>query len=546
MNKRSQEQLEQMPTSLTLSSLLLRQLKLWGVERIYGVAGDAILHLLQTIGEERHLIWVNARFESAAAMMASAESILSNRPGVCLGTSGPGLANMLNGLAVASADHIPLLVITGQVPQDSIGTEAKQYVEQQELIAPLACYSAEVQDSKALLPLLRTAYVTAMTKRGVAHLSIPQNLFSQIVTAVPRPLIDLQSQLQTENCTQLEQVVDQLQRSQRPALLLGVGARQAQKEIMQLAEIQEVALFESLGAKGVISFHHPFFLGGLGEGGTMEGMALFQQADFILVIGSNWWPDGFVPQQATVASIDLAVASIETHPAANLGLIGDATTVLTKIINQLQQRSRVEWKKQITQCKEQIDQAYSHENSPPDALTPAQVMSILSDMVDDDGIITVDTGDHTIWFNQRFRATNQEVLFSGKWRTMGYGLPAAIGAQLAAPQKQVTTIVGDGSFVTTMMELSALHEQQLPITILILKNHTYGKEESSMLARGYQPYGVQLANPNFVQLAQAYGIAGEQAKDADQLLNALKKAYKSKAPFVVEIETAYITPPFTQ
>ena len=519
-----------------VASVLLSQLAMWGVKHIYGLAGDAIIPLLDAIRQQNALRYIAVRHETSAAFMASAEGKCASRLAVCIGTSGPGLANMMNGIADAAADHVPILVITGQVESDKVGTEAKQYIDQEQLISPLAVYTASLLHPDAVLAVLNKAVIEALSKRGAAHISIPKDVLALPCPLAARPPTGLLNQTVPKNSSQLDSCVAALNSAQRPLIYIGHGARHAAGPILKLAEALSAGIIETLGAKGTVPANHHLHIGGIGEGGTKESADLLKQADCLLVVGANWYPDDFVPREIQVIKIDTAPGSIEAQQDITLGLVGDAAEVIDQLLPKLSRPDRTDWLGAIRSTREAIALKLDLERRPSgQAITPQALMAALEKSVAPDAIIALDTGDHTIWFNRMFQAQQQTILFSGKWRTMGFGLPAAISAKLQYPDKQVTALAGDGSFLMTAMELSTLVRYQTPVKIIVANNGTLAAEKSKMTAAGLQPYGVDLTNPDFSMLAKSFGMKSLRVEAADELDNALSELYADDQPMLLEV-----------
>lgn len=542
----------------TVAEAVLELCFRWGARRIYGVAGDAILPFLAALRQFPDIQYIGARHEAAAAMMASAESKLTGRFGVCTATSGPGIANLLNGLADAAADRVPVLAITGQVPTAKIGTGGKQDLEQQQLMAPIAVYSATLFHPEAAAEMLLRAIVTAIERKGVSHVAIPKDLWHAPWSGAVKSPLGVLVRARQRELEQLATAVQWLQSAARPMMLIGEGARGATAEIIQLSERLSAGVIETLGGKGVVPYDHPYHAGGIGEGGTMEGSRLLAEADCILVIGANWYPQGYTPRSARqrplrLIQIDAQAAHIELHPVATCGLVGDAKEVLALLLKRMEQGegapNRNRWVQRLQEAKRQIVEEQDRERQlTGHPVPPQRVLAALDEMLDEDAIVTVDTGDHTVWFNRLFRAKRQEILYSGKWRTMGYALPAAISAKLANPERQVVALVGDGSFAMTGMELGTAVAHQLPIVVVILNNRLLGKEYSMMLAQGVQPFGVSLTNPDFAALARAFGAEGIRVEREDALSPALSAALHGHrhVPVVLDVICGAPVPPLAK
>ena len=274
--------------------------------------------------------------------------------GVCIGTSGPGLANMLNGIADAAADRVPMLVITGQVKLGQVGTEAKQYIKQQQLIDPLAVFSAPLLHPDAAVAVINKAIIEAISKRGVAHISVPKDVLALPCHSSVRKPTGLLQQTIPLNLSQMDQAAAALNAARRPVIYIGQGARQAADAIAKLADQLQAGMIETLGAKGTIPAEHELYIGGIGEGGTKESSELLKQADCLLIIGANWYPETYVPREITMIKIDIAPSSIEAHSQVTYGLVGDASDVVSSLITKIASKNRAEWLQAIKQTKEAI------------------------------------------------------------------------------------------------------------------------------------------------------------------------------------------------
>jgi len=510
----------------SVADIVIAQMAQWGIEHIYGVAGDAIIPLLDAIRRQEAIRYVAVRHETAAALMASTEGKCTSRIGVCIGTQGPGLANMLNGIADATAGRIPMLVVTGQVKSDQVGTEAEQYVEQQQLISPLAVFSAPILHPDAAVAVLNRAIVEALQKQGVAHVSIPKDVLSLPCSGTPRAPTGLMRDSHLRNVSGLDSCAEALNAALRPMIYIGREARNAAAPIQELAETLGAGIVETLGAIGTIPSDEERLVGGIGTGGTEESSGLLRQSDCVLIVGAQGYPDAHAPRGTRIIKVDASPASIEAQPDIAFGLVGDAAETIRMLIPKIAARDRSDWLNQVKETKAAILRRLDMERQPGGRIiSPQALISALGEFVAPDGIIALDTGDHSIWFNRMFRARRQTVLYSEKWLTMGFALPAAISAKLQHPNREVTALTGDGSFLMTAMELSTAVKYQTPIKIIVANNGSLAAEKSKMAKAGIPPYGVELTNPDFSLLARAFGIKGVKVQQLDALSDALREAY---------------------
>jgi len=521
---------------------------MWGVKRIYGVVGDAIIGFMDELAKQNSIQFIAVKHESVAAMMASAEAKLTGKLGVCLATMGPGLGNLLNGLGDAFLDKAPVLAITGQAPTQKIGTDYKQYLNQQELIKPLAEYTSLLAHPDAIIDVLTKAMKTSLDKGAVTHLSIPKDLFSMNSTAkIQREpkMIQTATSIDEQDITE---VVELMKNAKKPMILAGLGAIHVVNEVEKLAELWGAGILVSLGAKGVFPQSCTHFLGGIGQGGNPHAKDLFQESDVVLVVGNLWWPEGYVPEHAKVIQIDVAKENIGKGIPVELGIVGSAemlVPLLTKHLHSVSQNQT--WVTNIQKTKETWDTQNEQEglqSSQP--LHPSRIVRAIENTVQNDAIITLDTGDVTVWFNRNFRSTKQQIIFSGEWRTMGFGLPAALSAKLCFPEKQVVAVVGDGGIEMTLADLLTAIRYNLNITVIIFNNHALQMERDKMIASGSVQKDVDLTNPDFVKIAEACSWKGYSIREDSELEATLKKALLHNGPVLIEVETAPIFHPETK
>ncbi|WP_134700190.1 thiamine pyrophosphate-binding protein [Ammoniphilus sp. YIM 78166] len=525
-----------MQTTRSVAQTIIDQLHNYGVEYIFGVSGDAILDLLSELSKQSQLKFISTRHESAAGFMASSYAKMTGKLGVCISTSGPGMANLLNGLGDAYSDHTPVLAITGQVPTNKIGTHSKQYVDQQRFIEPLAVYSSLVADQEAIVPLLNRAVTTAIKQKGVAHLSIPKDLFAktQSQDLVPgNPFIYRQPLTDLNNITKSAQFLSQCK---KPMIYAGKGAYGCREEIRQLAEKLGAGVVCSLGAKGIIPEKFEWMVGGIGEGGSMQASRLLNDCDGLLIIGAMWYPKTFMSTDIPFVQIELEPDHIHVDKNLYSALLGDAQEILGPLTDSIQKDANSAWVQKIQEARnEWLKELALEKEDHSVPISPARVMAVLEQAADPHAIITLDTGDHTVWFNRAFATDRQDILFSGTWRTLGFGVPAANAAQLLFPDRQVIAIVGDGGFAMNLSELSTTVMNQLPVKIIVLNNSSYAMEKNKMALTGLNPFGDKLYNPQFSKIAEAFGIQGIRIEQPDQLQAAIHTMLNTPGPVLLEV-----------
>ncbi|HJV47122.1 MAG TPA: thiamine pyrophosphate-binding protein [Bacillota bacterium] len=525
-----------MTIKYTVARAILEQLNHFEVEYIFGVTGDSIVGLLGELSTQSQIKFILTRHESAAGFMASTYAKLTGKLGVCVATSGPGMANLLNGLGDAYADQVPVLAITGQVPTTKIGTSSKQYIDQQRLIEPLAAYSAQLSSPTALVPLLQRAVQTAIKQKAVAHLSVPKDLFLQPYSGElipPNPYLYKQLPSDLGNVLVAAHF---LSKCKKPIILAGHGALGCHDEIVSLAHKLDAGIILSLGAKGLIPENNEYMLGGIGEGGSQEAAEIMQECDGLLIIGAMWYPKTFLSPNIPFVQIERELDHLQFDKNLHTALIGDAKKILGPLYERITATAKPEWKNRVHLVHNQWQHSVNEEASIlSEPIDPAFIMKILSEEIPSTAVITLDTGDHTVWFNRSFTTKGQKVLFSGTWRTLGYALPAGICAGLIFPDKEIIVLAGDGGFTMNLGELSTLMMLHLPIKIVIFNNHCLAMEKNKMQYMGLKPYGVELVNPNFASLAEAYGIRGIRIEHPQNLRDGIRNMLQTKGPVLLEI-----------
>lgn len=559
------------PARGTVADFVARQLAAWGVERVYGVAGDAVNPLVSLLaagpksrgraagpGAEpapARPRWIVTVHESAAAMMAAAEAKLTGRPGVCAATSGPGLANLASGLGDAALDRVPVLALAGQVPRPRIGTGAKQYLDPGRLLGGLAVFVETAADPAAVPDVLAAAWRPALTRRGPAVVAVPHDLWLEPCDAPPNPPPPLPPPPEPDGAS-LEEAARLLGAARRPMLLLGGGARHAAAEALDLARTLGAGVVTTLGAKTAVDPDEPLLLGGLGEGGSEDAHALLQEADVVLMLGANWWPEGFVPARVRRVQVDVDPAAWGSAGPPALAVLGDAGAVARRLRERLRGANRdpdgEDWPHRIRQAHAAWRRRVRAEKEAPDPRAPARLLAAVEQGLRQAGaneaVIALDTGSHTLWFNRVFDPVpGQRLLYSGTWRTIGYALPAAVAAALCAPGRPVLALSGDGGFAQTALELATASRLGLRLAVVVLRDRRLALEAQKQERAGLTPAGVDAPELDPAAVARACGARGMQpgdggGEDGDGAVappsEAVARALRSPGPAVVVLEAS--------
>lgn len=526
---------------------MVDQLASWGVKHVFGVVGDGIFYLLDALARQQAVKFYAVRHEETAALMASAHAKLTGEVAVCIGTTGPGMVHLLNGLADAQKDGVPLLAVTGQVARKDIGTQKKQYIDQQTLVQPLVSYSSLLADPQATIKIMNRAFKSALTKKMAAHITVPMDVFNLPCEQAVRPTEPYLFTMPSSEDAVLQGAMKWFNKASRPVILAGVGARKAKQQVLELAEKWGAGVIHTLGGVGVIPGEHPLALGGLGHAGSASSDSVLKQADVCFRIGVNWWPQDYTPQNIPIIELDAMSANVGSASPVAYGLVGDAAKILPKISSMLENKDRQGWHKVLSQAHiawhMQVDKEANRDGKP---VPPARIVSAMSRQLEPNALVCLDTGDHTIWFGRNFIPKDQRVILSGKWRTMGFGLSAALACKIADPSCQVVALVGDGGLGMLLADFTTAVKYNLPVVIIVVNNGGLIEEKNRMLIGNLIPEGVYLHNPDFAAFARACGGEGFRVEESGQMEQILNQALRCGKPALVDVISADTMVPGTK
>ncbi len=520
----------------TVADYVLEQLEAWGVRTVYGLPGDAILPLIDAFKRHPKIRFISVKHESAAALMASAEAKLTGGIGVCTATSGPGAANLLNGLADAESDRAPVLAITGQVDSFNLGTNYKQYIDQHLLLTSVTGYSGLVATPDSGNDVLIKALRKALTGGTVAHAGFTKDVWQIPTEEAVRPFEPYLKTVAQSPPEVIAEAVKRLGEAERPAILAGRGLRGAGAKLIELAVKWQAGICLTMPAKGMVPDAHPLVMGGLGEGGSEASTVMLAEADLVLVLGATWWPEKYTPNRTRIIQIDVAPDNIGGQMQVEYGVVGDLARLIPEITRAIPGVERRSWIDRLNFLRAQwLSRINMELISDGDQINPGFLIKTLEKVANEDGIIALDVGDHTVWFNRIFKGSDQKILTSGSWRTMGFGLPAAISAKLVHPERQVIALVGDGSLGMSLGEFLTAVRYQLPITVVVVNNGYLGMEKDEMELMQMDSALTTLTNPDFAKFAEACGGIGYRVEGAADLEAVLKEALNCSRPALVDV-----------
>jgi pyruvate dehydrogenase (quinone) len=532
----------------TTADLLVERLACWGVDTIFGFPGDGVNGIFESLRTHQDTIrFVQVRHEEAAAFAACGYAKYTGRLGVCLATSGPGGVHLLNGLYDAKCDGQPVLAITGHTFHDLIGTHGQQDVDLGRLVMDVAAYSERVMGSTHVINVLDEAVKTALGRRTVAHVTIPKDV--QEWTAKDDVRSDANVEGHSANLfaaerslppqERLQQAADLINAGSRVVILAGRGCLGARAEVLELAERVGGPIVKPLLGKGVVADDSPFTTGGIGLLGTAPSQDAMSECDTLVIAGSSFPYLEFYPKPGQAKTIQIEIDSTRTglRHAIDVGLVGDCATVLRALIPLVVRKSDRAFLQTTQERTAEWNKLMELRGTRPDLpMKPQVVAHALNQFLDDDAIVSADSGTIATWAARYIRMRgNMQFSLSGNLATMANGLPYSIGAAIAYPSRQVVAIVGDGGFTMLMGEVATLVKYKLPVKVIVFKNNVLGMIKwEQMVLEGTPQYGVELEPIDFAAFARACGAGGFTVADPKDLSSVLRQAFDHPGPAIVE------------
>lgn len=521
------------------AQILIKALQEQGVDTIFGYPGGAVLEIYDALKESdiRHVL---VRNEQGGAHAASGYARAAGKVGVCLATSGPGATNLVTGIATAYMDSVPMVAFTGQVPRSMIGTDAFQEIDITGITSPITKHNYLVQNVEDLARIIAEAFYIARTGRpGPVLIDIPRDVSQALTEYVPVTEVDIRSYKPTVSghMGMIKRAVNVIKESKKLVICVGGGvvAGNAAAEVMQLAQMKNATVVATMMGLSGYPAEEERFLGMLGTYGNEGANLAVQDCDCFLALGMRFddrvisVPGKFAPN-AEIIHVDVDPAEIGKNVDIDIPIVGDLKTVLGELIEQLEKQT------DLTVC----EALYPQIALPMSAgLNVPWTMQLVESLVDKKKtIVTTDVGQHQVWTANSYRFdTPRKFISSGGLGTMGYGIPAAVGAQIACPDNLVIAVTGDGSFQMCMHELGTILEQELPIKILVFNNTVLGMVRQLQYHYSGQRYsGVHFSKTvDFMALAKAYGAAGYQITSKEEAPEILKEAFGNGRFTIVEI-----------
>ena len=528
-------------TQLTGAQLIVRLLERQGVRTIAGIPGGAILPFYDALSASTQIRHVLARHEQGAGFMAQGMSRVSGVPQVCIASSGPGATNLVTAIADACLDSIPMVVITGQVPQSMIGTDAFQEVDIYGITVPITKHNFLVRSAQELLEVVPDAFRIAMSGRpGPVLIDVPKDVQNQLidVAELPPPAVaDMPPQL---DLAAVDAAAQMINAAERPVLYLGGGVVHsgAAPLAVQLAEQGGLPTTMTLMALGAMPIDHPLSVGMLGMHGARYTNFVLEESDLLICVGARFDDRAigraaqFCPN-AKIVHIDVDRSELHKIKSAHVAIHADVTEALQALLPRVKTALRTDWLAHVADLKQRFPMQFPGIDDPR---SHYGLIKAVADALDDEAVIATDVGQHQMWVAQAypFRRPRQW-LTSGGLGTMGFGLPTAIGAALAEPERTVVCFSGDGSFKMNIQELATLAEEGLNVKVVLMNNNALGLVyQQQTLFYGKRLFASKYrTEPDFVKIAEGFGVPALDLDQAADPRAALAEALNAPGPCLI-------------
>ena len=529
----------------TGSDLVLETLRDLGIDTIFGYPGGAVLPFYDAIYNFKGIRHILGRHEQGCLHEAEGYAKSTGKLGVAVVTSGPGATNAITGIADAMSDSVPLLVFTGQVARAGIGKDAFQEADIVGITMPITKYNYQVRETADIPRIITEAVHIATTGRpGPVVIDLPKDVSALETDFIYSPEVNLPSYQPTlePNDMQIKKILKQLSKAKKPVLLAGGGISYAEAaaELNEFVERYQIPVVTSLLGQGTIATSHPLFLGMGGMHGSFAANIAMTEADFMISIGCRFDdrltgnPKTFA-KNAKVAHIDIDPAEIGKIISADIPVVGDAKKALQMLLSEPTVHNNTEkWIEKVTKDKNRV-RSYDKKER---VVQPQAVIERIGELTNGDAIVVTDVGQHQMWTAQYYPYQNErQLVTSGGLGTMGFGIPAAIGAKIANPDKEVVLFVGDGGFQMTNQELAILNIYKVPIKVVMLNNHSLGmvRQWQESFYEGRTSESVFDTLPDFQLMAQAYGIKNYKFDNPETLAQDLE-VITEDVPMLIEVD----------
>ncbi len=527
--------------ALTIADYLAETLAAAGVERIWGVTGDSLNGLsnsMRRLGSPR---WMHTRHEEVAAFAAGVEALETGNLAVCAGSCGPGNLHLINGLYDCHRNRAPVLAIAAHIPSSEIGLSYVQETHPQSLFAECSHYVELVSHPEQFPRVLERAMRTALGERGVAVVVLPGDVALQEAPHAPPPWVPHTQTERAPEPADIGAMAAMLNRAEAVTLLCGSGCEGAHAEVVALAEALGAPVVHALRGKPFVEHDNPNSVGMTGLIGISSGYHAMEQCDVLLMLGSDFPYRNFYPTKAKVIQVDRDPAAIGRRVPVAMGLVAGVRETLTALLPHVEYKKRRRFlEKSLAHYSKSMKSLTDAAKPAPEGrpLHPQHVVSTLSDLAAPDAIFTLDVGTPTLW-GARYLAMNGQRRLHGSFNhgSMANAMPQALGAQAAHPERQVVALCGDGGLSMLMGDLLSVRQLELPIKIIVLNNGSLGFVAMEMKAAGYLENGTDLVDTRFDSIAQAVGLQARRVEESADLADAMSWLLNAEGPALLDVVT---------
>jgi pyruvate dehydrogenase (quinone) len=526
-----------------VAELLVNTLALHGVQRIYGVCGDSLIGITDSIRTFPGMEWIHTRHEETAAFAAGAEAQLTGKLAVCAGSCGPGNMHLINGLYDCHRSRVPVLAIAAQIPSHEIGSTYFQETNPEHLFAQCSHYTASVTQVSQMPRVLEIAIQTAISQRGVSVITIPGDVaLREAETHEPRLRFREPHPVIVPNEDEIQKLANLLNAARKVTILGGAGCADAHDELVDLAGKLKAPVVHAMRGKEFIEYDNPYDVGMTGLLGFSSGYRAMMSCDVLLMIGTDFPYQQFFPKDAKIAQIDIRGEQLGRRCKLDAGLIGDAKATIQALLPKIDDgrdehhlKSALESYREAREGLDELASGHSVQN----IVHPQYVARLLNDLATEDAVFTCDVGTPTVWAARYLKMNGKRrLLGSFNHGSMANALPQAIGAQVTHPQRQTIALCGDGGLAMCLGDLLSLHQLKIPVKVIVFKNNSLAFVELEMKAAGIVDYGTDLVNPDFAKIGEAAGLLGLSAQTPREVQPAHEKALAHDGPAIVEVEVS--------
>jgi len=533
------EEVVEKRTGTTVSDILIEQIAEWGVKYVFGIPGTSTLGVVDAIRKNAKVTYIQVRHEQTAAFMASAYGKLTGNIAACLGVSGPGATNLATGLYDASLDHSPVLALTGLVARQMIGPGSIQEIDQYSFFEPVCVFNKILMSEDQTTTLATLAVKHALLDKGVAHIGIPND-----VQKLPYETNTLPFEGRMPNLafSQTDEIIEKaaaiVDEAKRPAVIAGFGAMGHGDSMLELAKKIAAPIVTTFRAKGVVDESNDLYVGSHGGIGSTAAAELVRKSDLLIVIGSSFSEMTSIPEKRTV-QIDINPLMIAKRYPVEIGLLGNSALLIPKLRDSVKEKTNEEYLTEIRRLKRQWIELLEQEADPSKKpIRPQYIIKVLNDMIATDAVISLDTGENCWWFGRNFwMKKTQKMVMSGYLASMGFGLPGAMAAALAYPNRQIICITGDGGLAMVMGDFLTAVKHNMPIKVFVFNNKQLGMIMQEQKVENYPNWQTDLFDFNFANYAQNCGGVGIKVTEPKDLEDAVKEALSTRRPVIVDIDT---------